>query len=50
MPSTSEKMQRFFGAVLRYKTDKNIKVSEKVKKAANSMSLKQIKDMLKLKK
>jgi hypothetical protein len=48
MPSTSDKQRRFMGAVLSYKLGhyKGGDVTDSVKKAADSMSVKQIKDYL----
>ncbi len=47
MPAKTEKQKNFFKVVLAYKKGKIKNVSKEVKKAANSMSEKQIKDFLK---
>ena len=48
MPATSEKQKKFFGAVMGCK--KSGKCSPTTKKAAKSMTKKQVKDFLKVKK
>jgi spore coat protein CotH len=48
MPSKSERQRNFFRLVKAYKSGKIKNVSDEIKKAANSMSNKQIDDFLKL--
>lgn len=47
MPAKSEKQRRLFGAALSYKLGKTKDVSDEVKKIADSMSVKKIKEFLK---
>ena len=49
MPSKSKSQQRFFGMVDAYKKGKMKNASSKIKKAANSMSMKDVKDFAKTK-
>ena len=49
MPSKSKSQQRFFGMVDDYKKGKMKNASNKIKKAANSMSMKDVKDFAKTK-
>ena len=44
MPAVSKVQRRFFGLALCYKEGRCKDVSDKVKKVANSMTLKQLKD------
>lgn len=44
MPAKSEKQRKFMGAALAYKRGENENVSDEVKKAANSMTEKELED------